>query len=654
MEGAKLNSNKRKVYQTFLLDYLKQNIENFQVNNKNGKNMFTCPLCKDHPDEAVTANLFPKDSYNVYCFDPSHKQLGDIFDMVKIFEPDMKDLSDDEIGEYLETIFDIKTDEKTNELLAMYHNLGWSLVPIAKGGKEANIEKEWQKKIHKNIAEWQDWLDASLNIGINCGLSGVTILDIDAMPSKIKKKWYAGKLTDEEKEEALKIKKENIEKALNILGNPETLSQESLGGIHLFFFNEPEIPKTAIELEGIHIDIETREGQVLLEPSIVDGEGRRMNNSPMIKMPGKIKELILSKVKTVKPQVKSQIINTDEELSFENLNGNRNNTFIHLYGKCRKIMPMKTANQVINFFNQLLDKQIPYKELMAMGREAEKYHEIDMEDLADKVIERLEKIEEATIRDLTYSLRQEQKDIEDVLRYLVDTDKIYKKGTKYKLFAKANWKSEFVDASKLLNFKVPYFDKYAVLRNSDMIVIGGKTGCGKSHLSLNIIKQLIDQGIHPNYISSEPGNRFAKIAMSLGLREGQFKWCNHYRPEQVELEDNAVTLVDWLLPNNYAETDKLYSQFAQQLDKHGGLLFIFTQLRKTGEFFAKDMIDFFASITCSYNLGSYTDKSGNVTYDRENTHFLTSKIRESRTGRQIIKIPTRFNKETNIVELRDE
>ena len=642
----------RKTYQSFVLDYLKMNIDNFQISNKNGKNLFTCPLCKEHEKEPITANLFPKDSYNVYCFDPEHKQLGDIFSMVKIFEPEMKNLSDDEIGQYLETIFDIKTDEKVNKLLAMYHNLGWSLVPIAKGGKEANIEKEWQLKIHKNIAEWQDWLDAGLNLGVNCNLSGVTILDIDAMPTKMKKKWYAGKLSEEEKKEALKIKKENVEKALNLLGNPKTLSQDSLGGIHLFFFNESDLPKTNIDLEGIHIDIETKEGQVLVEPSIVDGEGRKMNELPIIKMPEKIKKLVLGKVKTTK---KTEEIPNIEAEKIKGLDGDCNNSFIQLGGMLRKKLNVKQTEYALQLINQnLLDDPMENKAVRSMCRSIEKYHEIDMEDLADKVIERLEKIEEASIRDLTYSLRQEQKDIEDVLRYLVDADRIYKKGFKYKLFAKAKWNTEFVDASKLLDFKVPYFDKYAIIRNSDMIVIGGKTGSGKSFLALNIIKKLIDQGINPNYISSEPGNRFAKIAMGLGLKEGDFKWCNHYRPEQVELEDNAVTLVDWLLPNNYAETDKLYSSFAQQLDKHGGLLFIFAQLRKNGEWFAKDMIDFFASLTCSYNLGSFTDKSGNLIIDRENTHFLTSKIRESRTGRQIIKIPTKFDKETKIVGLRDE
>jgi len=648
-----VDNKTKKLFQSYILDYLKLHIPDFKITGKGGKDMFTCPLHHDHPNDTVSANLFPENSYNVYCFHPDHRKLGDIFSMVRRLEPSMGELNDDDIGKYLEKLFDIKTDERVEKLLAEYHSMGWSLVPIAKGDKKANVEKEWQRKIHKNPQEWKDWIGAGLNIGVNCGLSNVLIIDIDAMPSDLKKKWYAGTITDEEKGQAIKIKTENLKKVLEVLGNPKTLSQNSLGGVHLFFQQEEEIPKTWVDIEGVHVDIETREGQVLIEPSIVFGQGRQMNDGEITKLPDELKKLILSRMKTSKKTV--DVPTLDADISVKGLDGECNSTFVKLGGMLRKKLNVPQTEYALQLINQnLLDDPMESKAVRSMCRSIEKYHEIDMEDLANKVIERLEKVEEATIRDLTYSLRQEQKDIEDVLRHLVDADRIYKKGLRYKLFAKANWQTEFVDASKLLDFKVPYLEDYAVCRNGDMIVIGGKTGEGKSHIALNIVKKLKDQGIVTNYISSEPGNRFAKIAMTLGLKEGDLKWCNHYRPEQVELEDNAVTIIDWLLPENYAETDKLYSKFAQQLDKHGGLLIIFTQLRKTGEFFAKDMIDFFASVNCTYNQTSYSDKGGNITYDSENTYFLTSKIRESRTGRQIIKIPTVYDKATKTLELRRE
>jgi len=646
-----MNNQTKNLIKSYILDYLKLQVKDFKIINKKNNIMFTCPLCHEHSNNTETANIFPLNSNNVYCFDPAHGKLGNIFDMVKIFEPDMVDLSEDDIGEYLSDLLNIKTETKINKLLATYQSLGWSLVPVAKNDKKANIEKEWQKKEHRSASEWKDWLEAGLNVGVNCGLSNVTILDIDAMPADLKKKWYKNELKEDEKKEAIKIRDENIKKVLKGLGNPKTLMQTSLGGIHLFFEHVKELQKTYVEINGVHVDIETNEGQVLIEPSIVFGESRIFNDTSIIKMPTDIKDLLIGKMNTIHTPIKVEK-NNDK---IKGLDGICNQTFVKILGKFRKFMNVKQVEQAGYIVNdEMLDDPMQHKDLRRMIREIEKYHEIDMDDLSDKIVERLEKIEEATIRDLTYSLRYEQKDIEDCLRYLVDQDKVYKKGTKYKLFAKANWQENFVESSKLLEYKVPYFEKHAVCRRGDMLIIGARTGRGKTHIALNILKQLVNQKIKPNYISSEPGNRFSKIAMTLALKEGEFKWCNHYRPEQVELEDETVTIIDWLLPENYAEVDKLYSRFAQQLDKHGGLLFIFTQLKKDGSFFAPNMVDFFASIACTYNHESYSDKSGKKVYDNENTYFLTNKIRESRTGRQIIKIPTKYNKDTKLLELRDE
>ena len=503
-----MDNKTKELFKSYILDYLKLHIPDFKITGKGGKDLFKCPLHHEHPSDELTANIFPENSYNVYCFDPSHRKLGDIFSMVRRLEPTMGELSDDDIGAYLEKLFDIKTDDGIDKLLAQYHSMGWSLVPIAKGDKKANIEKEWQKKIHKNIQEWKDWINAGLNIGVNCGLSNVLIIDIDAMPSDLKKKWYSGTITEEEKAEAIKTKTDNIEKVLNALGNPVTLSQNSLGGIHLFFHQEEEITKTWIDVEGVHVDIETREGQVLLEPSVVFGEGRKMNGGSISKIPDALKKFIIEKVKIAKISTVAQI--DIEDVTVKGLDGECNSTFVKLGGMFRKKLNVSQTEYVLQLINQnLLDDPMESKSIKAMCRSIEKYHEIDMEDLANKVVERLEKVEEANIRDLTYSLRQEQKDIEDVIRYLVDSERIYKKGTRYKLFAKANWQTEFVDASKLLDFKVPYLDDYAVCRNGDMIVIGGKTGEGKSHIALNLVKKFKEQGIVTNYISSEPGNRFA-------------------------------------------------------------------------------------------------------------------------------------------------
>lgn len=613
----------KKQINTYLKDYIEQKF-NIQVNKK----YFECPFKNEHDTDIAypTANISMNNV--LFCSHPSHGKIGNLIDLVRKTEEGMQELNDNDIIEYLIDLFDIQTDNKTEDLLNFYKQLQFDLVPIIRDGK-APIESEWQKNSHKDKNEWIEWLKAGSNIGVKTGkLSNILVIDIDNKPIP----------------ETLK----------NLLDKYPTLIQETPKGYHYIYKYDNDILKTCFDFEDTHIDIQGEGGQIVIEPSIVGEKTRKwLNKNEIIELPKEIKEFILlnSKAKKIN-KTNEPNIKTDFELTFENLNHNRNNTFIKLGGELRKKMNVGQTSYAMYLFNQLLDKQLPQKELNAMLREIEKYHSIDMEELANQVIERLEKIEEATIRDLTYSLRQEQKDIEDVLRYLVDKNIVYKKSTKYKLFQRAEWKENFIAESKLLKYKVPYFDDYAVLRNGDMIIIGAKTGQGKTHLAVNMIKKFAEQGIKTDYISSEPGNRFTKIALALGLKEGEFRWCNNYRPERLELEDNGATIVDWLLPENYAETDKLYQKFAQQLDKHGGLLIIFTQLKSDGTFFAQNMVDFFASLSCKYCQTPIKDKQGNTTYDNENTYFETIKIRESKSGRQHITIPTFYNTQNKTLELR--
>ena len=98
----------------------------------------------------------------------------------------------------------------------------------------------------------------------------------------------------------------------------------------------------------------------------------------------------------------------------------------------------------------------------------------------------------------------------------------------------------------------------------------------------------------------------------------------------------------------YAKTDMTYQHFHDQLKKHGGFLFILTQLRKsTGEFFAMDQTEFYGACVVKYQFG-------NNGQDSENTLWQTQKLRDSRTGQQYIAIPMHFDKETKILDEREE
>ena len=222
------------------------------------------------------------------------------------------------------------------------------------------------------------------------------------------------------------------------------------------------------------------------------------------------------------------------------------------------------------------------------------------------------------------------------------------------------WETDFLAVSKPLNFKVPYFDNYARFDDGAMIIIGGASGAGKSHLACNFIKHFVKQGICPNLICTEAGSKFGIISASLGLKVGDFQFKLASNSSNIELEDNTVTILDWFKPkdSDYAKTDSLYEKFNEQLVKHGGLLIVFTQLRKlennNTKFYAEDMTEFYASLVAKYLGTPIKLADGSYGIDNINTMFQTQKIRDSKIGKQYITIPTKYNNDTREVVLRGE
>ena len=74
------------------------------------------------------------------------------------------------------------------------------------------------------------------------------------------------------------------------------------------------------------------------------------------------------------------------------------------------------------------------------------------------------------------------------------------------------------------------------------------------------------------------------------------------------------------------------------LDKSGGLLFIFSQLKDNGTFYSESMVQFFSAFSVKY----FYTRAGNVV-DNVNTYFETTKVREPKTNQQINKIPMKFD-----------
>ena len=163
-----------------------------------------------------------------------------------------------------------------------------------------------------------------------------------------------------------------------------------------------------------------------------------------------------------------------------------------------------------------------------------------------------------------------------------------------------------------------------------------------SHIALNIVKQLVEQGIKPYYINLESGNRFASIARALGLKEGDFWHATHFAPEQVELEKDAVTILDWLLPKDYADTDKLFQYFAHQLVKNGGLLYVFAQLKENKDFFAKNMVSMFPALVSRY----FYNINGEGEDVPTEGYFQVDYIREPKMRGKHATVPCRYDWDT--------
>lgn len=610
------------------IDYLKEKVPNFIVANRGKIKMFTCPVCGKQ-----TASMIPNTSF-ITCVNCS-KSFGNLIDIVRIVESDKQGYSNDDIIDYLSVKYnlDIITESFTERALKYYEKNNFDLVPIQSNGKKP-IEKEWTNREHKDINEWKRWLKNGINIGIKTGkISNVTILDLDTkiIPSELK----------------------------IYLDNYEGLLQESTSGYHFVFQYEEGLPNRPIEIkEKFNLDIENNGGQVVFFPSKVEGISRKVlqfNGIPKISL--EFKQFLLSNLNNKSTnkviELNNEILDNEEpdlksfdesELSKESLlisEGTRTSFLMKFGGVLRKKLSIDQTNFVLNLTNKYICKpSLPYQEFKNVCISLEKYDGFDDKLLAYKILEFLKIVpdNEASEKDVRDHLIGEKKlKINKALTYLIKEQIIIKKGRMFYLIQKASWKEDFMDAGIEINFKFPYFYDYVTIRYGDMIIIGGKSGSGKSHISMNMVKRFVNEGITPYYVTLEAGNRFANIAKQVGLTEGDFKWDCHYNPEHIELEPNAITIIDWILPQDYSKTDKLFEYFSQQLKKCGGLLVIFVQLRKNGLFFAPDLIEFFPSVVAKF-----------LQEEDDNTKgcFEFNKIREPKIRKWHIKIPTIYNWET--------
>uniref|UniRef100_A0A6M3KVM6 Putative bifunctional DNA primase/polymerase n=1 Tax=viral metagenome TaxID=1070528 RepID=A0A6M3KVM6_9ZZZZ len=600
-------------------DYIKDTIPNFQ---KRGI-LFNCPVCKE-----VKCNT-TKNSNKIYCLH-CKKHIGNIFDVVKILEPDKANLSQEEITQYLKKKYDLDylTEQDINRVFDFYMSLGFDLVPVVFNDK-IPIEKDWLNKEHKNKEEWLDWFNDNLNFGVKAGeKSGVTTLDFDT-----------------------KDIPEDLKKVLN-----ETLLNITERGTHYIYQYEPTLKTTRID--EIKLDILNGK-QFVVFPSKVNGARRKeLIGKTINKMSPELIKYLQDKKATISSTTFSEPI--DEEIKLEELEeinfnlvgeGNRNNFLLRLGGILQKQLGRSQLENVLGIINRMCCKPpYPQREFENICKSLDKYGAKDERELALKILVYLRIVGDASARDVKEVVGETKEKVDKALAFLVKEGYAFKKRSSYHVLKRIQWKDTFFDEDKLLDFKVPYFYDVAIFRPGDMILIGGQQKVGKSHVALNIIKQLVEQKKKPYYLNLEAGNRFAKIAKQLGLKDTDFFNATHFSPESIELEDKAITIIDWLLPKDYAETDKLFQHFAEQLFRHGGLLFVFVQLRNSGDFFAKDMVAMFPAFVCRYLY----DKNAQGEETPETGAFHVDYVREPKQNRKRFIIPCKYGFETRRLTRTDE
>lgn len=621
----------------FLNVYLKKVFPELKISEKK---TFKCFLnCSEQPTAQLLHN-------HISCLTPGCKGIGDIYGLVRYIKPSFANSSDDDIAEYLAHILKVEFPEDGKELLKLYSQAGFALIPLSPNSKvPVKGSVKWEETNYKNINIWNDWLERGYNIGINLGVpSNVVAVDIDDDSTYKKLTEYA------------------VSKGITLdqlLG--DTLTQTTSRGKHFLYNYDPAFFKTlnkVLREDGYQMELRTTGAYIVVAPSAIEGEIRKWNDKKITSMPEELKKFFMeyynrapNNEASVDEDIQKCIDN--EKLDVVDLTGQRNSTFIKTAGIFRKWMPLDTVSKVLNFLsNNWIDKPIPNHELRAIMGQVNKYNTYDKQELGKIVLERLDITKEASAFQIAKSLNLEQKDIEDVLHYLEKERLIISVGkNRYKKLQKVQWETDFNTISEPVDFEVPYFHDYAYFDKGNMIIIGGRSGKGKTHITANIIRKLIEQGIHPYLVSTEAGSKIGKIVKELGIKVGQFSYKIVKSPHDIELEKNAVTIIDWLKPQDgdFSKTDATFERLNDQLIRNGGFLIVFVQIRKDGTFFAPDQIDFYASLVATYNY-----RKNGETIDQQNTYFETSKIRDSRTGAQTITIPTFFNPGTKLLELKNE
>lgn len=610
-----------------IFDYLKSKLVKFEHTKKMSAHLFTCPNLANHKWEAKSPTAtFISGSDKISCLNCGWK--GTFFDAVRLLESEKSFKSDAEITNYLMSKYDVDTYSELED----YVKYGWTLVPIAKNSKNP-IEDAWTSKTHYDKIDWIKWLNNGLNVGLRTGdVSKITVIDVD-----------------------LKVNPSSeLEALFKELNDAETLVQNTPHGLHFVFKYDKEIPQT-VKIAGMTIDTRNDGGQIVIQPSKLDNLNYHWKNlgTEIKVIPKELKDKILDLLKlkgkdlTVEHYVEETISTEPLKLKNNNLEGCCNDTFVQLGGGLIKFLTPDQTEKVLYMLNKaLLENPMEPKAIKAMLNSLTGYKEGEETTIEQTIYNYLKQMQTVHTRDIVDSLKLDRGICDKYLSKFAKEGRAIRLGKGFYQCKEAiQWQKGGIPDIVEYRYRVPLFNDIATFQDGDVLILGGVPNSGKTTIAMNMIREMVAQGVEPYYLFSESGSRYQLLAKKFDIAD-KYYWKESLNPLTIELAEDSFTVIDWLDfgKEGFEKTAVVLEYLATEMRKKRGILVIFTQLKpESHDWFAPNLIEQYPTLSAKYVQDSEDKSFG---------HWDVRKIKEPKGNFTTYTLACEFNHDTKIFQIK--
>lgn len=602
--------------------YLEKHLSNFikTRKSKSGELLFSCPNIINHKFKSSPSATFSP-SGHIVCLICGYK--GSLYDAIRIVEPEYKNKTDAEISIHI--IDELKLERYIE--LDIYKKYDWALLPILQNSKAA-FEKGWTTTEHRDKIQWVKWLDNNLNIGIRTGeVNGITVIDAD-----------------------FKVAPAGFEEIYKELIALNTLMQDTPHGKHFVIKYDKDIQQTT-KIGGVHLDIRNDGGQIVAAPSQIDNNSYKWQNlgTEIKVITPELKVKLLELMKVDKGRNPIEVPEKPLEplkLKNNNLDGCCNDTFTSIGGMLIKQLTPDQTEFTLNVMNKyLLENPMPSSAIKSMLNSLADYKGNDEETYEQTIYDYMKLMQtDVTPRDVIENTKLPRNIIDKYLSKFVKDGKAVRMGRgRYQYKEKIEWSDTAPEKIEEYSYTIPLYNDLMVFQMGDVLILGAKTNDGKTTIALNMIQEMIKQGIKPYYIYSEAGSRFQKTSQILGIT-GKYYHTFHENPLAIELEYNAFSVIDWLHLENKAETDNVLKKLNDELKRKGGILVIFTQLKEDNSWFAPNLINHYPTFAARL----FQDNDSKTI-----SHWQCDKIKEPRGNFVTFLLQCEYDPETRIFKKKE-